>query len=201
MKKTTGVKVTTPKFRATWVFLFRPRPNVREPHKKPQYSVTMLFEKGQDLAVLKQAALEAGIQAWGPKEGWPELNSTPFKDQASALKRREDGSEYLPDGYTPLAMMIEAKTNQIPGVVDQKCQPIIDETDFYSGCYARAVVVFKAYEYLGKKGITCYLQHVQKWADGDSLAGRAKAEDSFEAITPIGGNAQETGSPDDLLGL
>ena len=53
------------------------------------------------------------------------------------------------------------------------------------------------------KGITCYLQHVQKMADGDSLAGKTKAEDEFSALdtedsfeTP----ATETASEDGLFG-
>ena len=211
-KKLSGVKVTTPKFRANWAYILKPRPQRAEDvqaNKKPQYSITCLFEKGQDLTVLKKAIIGAGAEAWGPnRKEWPKLKSTPFKDQGTALRTRKegDGSEYLPDGYTPGAVMMEAKTYNIPGLVDQKLNKIINETDFYSGCYALAVVVFKAYEFKGF-GITCYLQHVQKHSDGESLAGRTTAETEFTALdTPdesVGDIDLSGGNDlgDDLAGL
>lgn len=207
-RKLKGIKVTTPKARASWVFLFRPRP-AREEGKKPQYSLTLLFEKGEDLTGLKRACIAAGEEAWGPQKQWPKNLYTPFKDQGDALRTRDDGTEYLPDGYTSGAIFLEAKTFQQPGIVDQRRQPILDETQFYAGCYCRASIVFKAYDFLGKKGITCYLQHVQKWAEGEPLAGRTKAEDSFEAIALEGNDVDDLGTiggeeksePDNLLGL
>lgn len=182
MNKVKGVKVVTPVFRANWINVFKPRESM-EAGKKPQYSVTCLFKKGENLDVLKEAANKAIIEAWGAdKTKWPKEMKLPFKDQGVALKTRDDGTEYLPNGYEKGAVYFEAKTVNKPGVVDANAQPILDETELYSGCYMRASVVFKAYDYLGKKGITVYLQNLQKVKDGESLAGKTRAEDEFSAI-------------------
>lgn len=201
--KNTGVRYVTPKFRASWCYVIRPRPE-KTAQGKDQYSITMLFEKGQDLTELKKAILQAGVNEWGEdRSKWPKLKSTPLKDQGDALRKREDGTEFLPDGYTPGALYMEAKTYQKPGLVDQKLTEIIDETQFYSGCWARAEVMFKTYDFKGQ-GITCYLQHVQKVADGDPLGGRTRPEDAFSAIEDAGGesfqSAEGTDPVDALMG-
>jgi len=203
-KKLAGILYTTPKFRANWVYIFKPRPDRDGQAKKPQYSITCLFEKGQDLKELKKAIIAAGAEAWGPdRKKWPPLKSTVIKDQGDCIRKREDGTEYLPDGYTPGALYMEAKTYTPPGIIDKGRQAILDEGDFYSGCYARAQVIFKAYSYKGD-GITCYLQHVQKWADGESLGGRTKPEDAFSAIETDDEDFEtptEKDDVDDMLGV
>jgi len=180
--KLKGVRFQTGKFRANWVHVIKPRPK-KSADEKTKYTITMLFEKGQDLTELKKAIFAAGVEAWGADtKKWPRLKSTPMKNQGEQLKRRDDGTEFLPDGLVAGAYMMEAHTyNTPPGCVDQQKIEITDETQFYSGCYARASVVFKVYDFQGT-GITCYLQNVQKWADGKPLAGRPRAEDEFSAI-------------------
>jgi hypothetical protein len=120
----------------------------------------------------------------------------PFKDQGTAFRKGE--TEKLPDGYEAGAIYLEAKTYNPPGVVGPKLERL-DEADLYSGCYARAKVVFKAYQYKGD-GITCYLQHVQKVKDGESLAGFTKAEDCFEAIEGTETDASPA-EADDMLAM
>lgn len=182
MNKTKGVKVMTPPFRANWVFLFQPR-EAKEVGKKPQYSVTCLFKKGENLDALKKAANAAIVEAWGAdKAKWPKELKLPFKDQGTATRTKDDGTEFLPAGYEAGAIYFEAKSQIQPTVVDSKLNRIIDESEVYSGCYMRATVTFKAYDVSGKKGITVYLQNLQKIKDGDSLAGRTRAEDEFSAI-------------------
>ncbi len=207
-KKLSGVKVTTPKFRVNWPHVLTPqdpRPGDAA-NKKPQYSVQMLFDKEAmatpEFAKVKAALLAAGVEAWGAdRKLWPVLKSTPFKDQGTALKKRDNGEEYLPDGYTKGCIMLSAHSNQQPGLIDGKKNKILDESEFYSGCYARAVVVFKAYNFLGE-GLTCYLQHVQKISDGGSLSGRTTAEDSFSPLEDESGFETPTDAAggDDLLG-
>jgi len=201
-QKLSGVTVTTPKFRANWAYILKPRPK-QDPKDKTQWSITCLFEKGQDLTVLKRAIFKAGVEAWGPdKKAWPKLKSTPFKNQGTAIRTRQNGDEFLPDGYVDSAVMMEAKTYNQPGLVDKDCNKIIDEVDFYSGCYALASVTFKAYSFKGD-GITCYLQHVQKHSDGESLAGRTTAESAFTPLEVEGGDVEDVGEDlgDDLAGL
>ena len=46
-------------------------------------------------------------------------------------------------------------------------------------CYARVSLSFYAYNSSGNRGIACGLQNIQKIRDGESLGGKAKAEDDF----------------------
>jgi len=67
-------------------------------------------------------------------------------------------------------------------VVDNKVQPILDQSEVYSGCYGRVSVTFYAYNSNGNKGIAAGLGNVQKLRDGEPLGSRANAKDEFEAV-------------------
>lgn len=199
--KVKGVKVLTPKFRVNWPHLFEPNEYILQTNNKIQYGITMLFEKGQDLSALKKAYTEAGTNLFGDQSKWPEFRYPTFKDQGDKEVSREDGTTYTPNGYVKGAALLEAKSKDKPGVVNQKNQEIIDPNEVYSGCYARAVVTFKAYDFQGNKGITCYLQHIQKMADGESLAGRTKPEDEFGVIEEEVFSSPAPSDEDAILGV
>lgn len=197
--KLKGVTLITPKFRANWVYLFEPRESNQE-GKKPQYSVTCLFEKGQDLKPLNDAILAAITEKYGvDRNKWPKMAYLSLKDQGTAL-RVKDGQEILPPGYTPGALYMEAKSYTQPGITGPKKEQLLP-SDLYSGCYMRAEVTFKVIEYLGKVGVTCYVQNVQKWSDGEKLGGgRIPAEDAFSAIDE-GPAVSDEVTPNELAGL
>ena len=69
-----------------------------------------------------------------------------------------------------------------PGIVDRQLNEIIDSTEVYSGCYARASINFFPYNQAGNKGIACGLNNIQKLEDGEYLGGRSRPEDDFEAL-------------------
>jgi hypothetical protein len=76
-----------------------------------------------------------------------------------------------------------ASSKAKPGVVDADVSPIMEQSEVYSGCYARVSLRAFAFSNSGNKGVSFGLGNVQKLADGDSLGGsRARAEDDF---TPI----------------
>jgi hypothetical protein len=72
-----------------------------------------------------------------------------------------------------------ASSKQAPQVVDLNLNPIIQQTDVYSGIYARVSLTFFPYATGGKKGIGCGLRNVQKMEDGEPLGGRTTAADDF----------------------
>lgn len=74
---------------------------------------------------------------------------------------------------------INANTWNRPGVVDADCNPILDRSEFYSGCYGRASISFYAYDNKGSKGIACGLNNVQKLRDGEKLGGGSSAAEDF----------------------
>ena len=174
-------KLTTPEFRVSYPNVFKAKMNTKS--EKLEYSLVALFKKGEDLQVLKAAAQEACEEKWGKdKAKWPKNLRSPFRDQADREKTEDDGRTYMPEGYVKGAIYFNLKNTQKPGVVDQSLQPIIEENEFYAGCYARATLSCYAYDNMGNAGVNFGLRNVQKTRDGDPLGNRTKAEDDFAPI-------------------
>lgn len=180
----------TPKFRAAFAWIFRPKVNRKSPDKKPRYTLLMMFPKGTDLSALKAAAQAAADKEWGAnaatKVKHPKFKS-PFKDQAQLVD--SDGNPYA--GVMDGGVAIEAWSYSAPGVAGPKIDPatgkvevLTTDADFYSGAWARAKV--RPYAWTnpeGGFGISFELGNVQKLADDDRLGGgRAAVEDDFEAV-------------------
>lgn len=176
--------VKTPKFRTSFVNVFQPR--AANENAKPKYSLAMLFPEDADLSALKKAAQAAAKEKWGDKI--PKNLKSPFLD----------AGDYEYDGYEPGMTLVRATSIQKPGVVDQKVEPIIEESEFYSGCYARATVRAFAYDNSGNRGVSFGLQNVQKLGDGDPLGGRTRPEDDFEAAGDV--DTDSEGGADAVFG-
>ena len=182
--------VMTPEFRVSFPSVFKPsKPKGAPAEQEPKYSITMLFKPNEDLGKLKAAVMEAAKEKWG--DDIPKGLRSPFRDQGE--------KEF--DGYTDGAIFITATAEQRPGVVDASVQPILDESEFYAGCYARATV--RAFAYGGKgtsfkPGVSFGLQNIQKLREGDPLGGRTKPEQDFEPVG--GGDAENSESLDELFG-
>lgn len=142
----------------------------------PKYSVSLIISK-DDKDTLKKinAAIEEAKKEGVAKLGGkiPKNLKTPLRD--GDADRPED--EAYADSY-----FINANSNTKPGIVDKDVQTIIDQSEFYSGCYGRASIVFYAYNANGNKGIACGLQNLQKTEDGEALGGHSRAEDDFDAV-------------------
>ncbi|MGF7185297.1 hypothetical protein GGQ84_001383 [Desulfitispora alkaliphila] len=154
--------------------------NVFEPQSvngsEPKYSVSLIIPKSDKKTLEKinkaiETAKKEGLSRLGGKI--PANLKTPLRD--GDVDRPED--EAYADSY-----FINANSKVKPGIVDKSLQAIIDQTEFYSGCYGRASIVFYAYNANGNKGIACGLQNLQKLEDGEALGGKARAEDDFEAV-------------------
>jgi hypothetical protein len=193
--KTSRKPFPTPKFRLSFPNLFQARAAVQG--QEPKFSLVMIFEKGTDLAVLKQEVLAAAAEKWGADQSkWPKNITWPFRK----------GSEKAELGYPTDSIFASASSKMKPGVVDENVQPVMDPNAIYGGCYARATVTTYAWEYMGKAGVSFGLRNVQKWGDGEPFAGKSKPEDDFDAIPNPGGaaagkpntavSAQAAGGPD-----
>lgn len=197
-EKRKGVTLVTPKFRVSYPKVFKPEYNKLA--KRDEYSVVALFPKGADLEKMKEAALEVGKAMFGPNpKKWPKNFKSPFKDQGEREKENDDGTTALPDGYVKGAVMVQMKSKNKPGLIDQQKNPIEDESEFYAGCWARANVYISAYEIDGgvNRGVSIALNHLQKVADGDPFSGRPKAEEVFEAIEESGDEESEESSSEE----
>lgn len=188
----------TPEFRVSWPKLFTPELN--DQNGKMEYSVQALFPKGTDLSKLKAIAHQLVAEKWGPDQSkWPKKSNgesaigNPFKKQ-SLTRVNKEGKTVDNPGHVEGAEFMTFKTTQKPGVVDQNVQPIIAEQEFYAGCYAIASIRPFYYDTKGNRGVTFYLQNIQKTKEGDQLSGRPKPETEFAAIA-----GTETSNTNDMF--
>lgn len=167
-----ATKVVTGKVRFSYCHVWAPQ-SIEEGGEK-KYSVSIIIPKKDKVTITKindavQAAIEAG------KTG-------KFKGRVpSKLKLPlRDGDEERPDDEVYAnAFFLNATCKQKPGIVDENRDPILDQDEFYSGCYGRASVSFYAFDTAGNKGIACGLNNLQKLEDGEALGGRSSAEADF----------------------
>jgi hypothetical protein len=194
-KEFTGVNVTTPICRLAFPALFEKRPKFGSTDEsKGEYSVVMLFDKTQDLSVLKNAMLQAARNEFGTNVDLRSLD----------LKRIKDGDQPNSEGVQRPEFkgkwVIRAKTSLgQPGVVDASLNKIIDPAEIYSGVYAHVNVTAKAYT-MPSKGVTFYLNHVQKVKDGEPFQKGAQAQDVFEELN-LGADTQAPTQDKELDGM
>ncbi len=176
-------KVTTPKFRASFVYIFSPQPPMEgSQNKEPKYGVTMLFDeaaqKTAEYKNLKALAVSALKEKFGDKlkpdgNGWFVGMKNPLRD---GMEKAEM------EGYGAGVMFASATSKMQPGLVDQGLQRIISEQDFFSGCYARATVTAYGFDKAGNRGVAFGLQNVQMLSKGEAFSGRTAAEDDFDQV-------------------
>jgi len=189
-----NTRVLTPTFRVSFPSVFQARKvSDQNAAEEPKFRITMLFKKTDDISTLKAAVKAAGIAKWGPDMNkWPKKLMLPFRD----------GAEKDFDGYGPDVIFVGASSKQKPAVVDQSVQAIIDPSEFYGGCYARATVNAFTWEFMGKAGISFGLGNIQKVKDGDSFSGKSKPENDFDSIdAPAVGASKAEEASSDPLGL
>ena len=166
-----GNRVVTNEVRVSYANVFTPK-SINGGDEK--YSVSLIIPKSdtETIALINKAidqAITDGVSKFGGK-----------KPNKAALKLPlRDGIEKDDEAYED-AYFINCNSKTAPQIVDLNRQPITDETEVYSGCYARVSINFYAFNTNGNKGIACGLGNIQKTRDGESLGGgRVSANDDF----------------------
>jgi hypothetical protein len=167
---TTKVKVVTGKVRFSYAHVFQPASSIEG--GTPKYSVSIIIPKSdKDTIARLQKAFEDTKAAASAYFG----GAVP-KNLKGGLR---DGDAEKDDPAYANSYFINANSAQKPGVVDQDLNPIIDSSEFYSGCYGRASITFYPYNAQGSKGIACGLNNVQKLEEGEKLGGSTTAAADF----------------------
>lgn len=140
----------------------------------PKYSVSAIIPKSDTKTVnaIKAAIEQAkkdSVSKWGGKV--PTNLKLPLRD--GDIDRSDD------EAYAG-CYFFNANSRQAPQVVDSKVQPILDQSEVYSGCYGKISVTFYGYNSNGNRGIAAGLGNIQKLKDGESLGGRTSAADDFQ---------------------
>lgn len=169
-------KIITTPVRFSYLF-------ARSPKKGESYGAMLIIPKS-DKALIKQIkdALQVAFE-----EGRDTLKvkSSVEKLPANIDTVFYDGDIGRPDDPAcENAYYLNTSSNRKIDVVDKNRMPIDDLDEIYSGMYGRAILQFKAYNN-ESKGITCYLNGIQKTKEGPRLDGTidvTKAfDDGFEA--------------------
>lgn len=191
--------ITTGKVRFSYLSVFTPRkPNQSSKDGEDEkYSVTLLIPK-QDQATYW--AIMAGIDE-AKQEGIskvfggsiPAVLALPLHD-GDGMK--ESGEPYGAECRGCWVMTASNKSQ--PSIVDVNVQPILQQSQVYSGCYGRASIRFFPYG-IGKKGIGCGLSGIQKLEDGEPLGGGISAEEAFGGHNSYGQPAAGGVYPNSLV--
>ena len=166
-------KVITGKVRLSYANVWEPK-SINGSDAK--YGCSIIIPKSDKETIKKinnaiDAAIKEGIGKFGGKIPNKAVLKLPLRD--GDIDREDD--EAYKNAY-----FINANSKNAPGIVDINCDPILDKTEVYSGCYARVSITFYAFNSNGNKGIACGLQNIQKLDDGEPLGGRTSASEDFK---------------------
>jgi len=157
-------RATSGKVLLSYVHVFVP--TAIEEGQTPKYNVSVIINKKdkETLAKYKAAIKAAEDKAIAEKYKGvkPKKWKTPLRD---GDEEKEEDEAYANSFF------IGATSQRKPKIYDRNLEPITDEEDLYSGCYARVVINFYAYDVAGNKGIAAGLESIQKIANGEPLSG------------------------------
>jgi hypothetical protein len=173
-------KMITGKVRLSYAHIWKPRAS--EEGQDPKYSVCLLIPKSDRDTLMKikkcvDAARNLGVtNLWNGK--LPPSLKLPLRDGDA---ERPDSPEYAGHYF------LNCNSGQKPGIVSTQRDesgwiPIREESEVYSGCYARASINFFPFSTKGNKGVGAGLNNIQKLADGEPLSGRTRPEDDFDSL-------------------
>lgn len=140
----------------------------------PKYSVCCLIDKDDTktlarLDALVKKTIEDGKAIWGGKV--PKKLKLPLRD----------GDEERDDSVYENMMFLNANATRMPAIIDRRCQPVLDQDEVYSGCYANVKISVYAFNKNGNQGVACSLTAIQKTKDGERLSG-GTGTDGFESM-------------------
>jgi len=148
-------------------------PKAIEEGSAKKYSVSAIVpKKDKAVVALINKAIETAKQN-GKDSKWS------GKIPATLKLPLRDGDAEKDDAAYAGHYFINASSNEKPGIVDADLNPIIDISEFYSGCYGRASITLYPYDTSGSKGIAAGLNNVQKLEDGEKFGGSTSAAADF----------------------
>jgi len=173
-------KLMTPYFRVSYPYVFEPRINDKG---TKEWTMQMIFDverlskdktQAELFKGLRQAVKDCVIEKFGEKVWKEKTFKSPFKDGAD-----RDDKDVYPEG----SIFIESKTtNRAPKIIDKDKVEILDDEEFYPGCYAHATVSVYSWTYgKSRKGVSFGLSAIQKVRNGDRLGGGSSGAD-FDAV-------------------
>lgn len=165
----------------SYVALFEPKLNQSGILK---YSVCLLLDKSNKKEKAKwdaaiEAAIDAGIAKGKFTANQRPILKTPIRDGDAELATEvKKGAEYKERWF----VNANANADSPPTITKPEggvAVPILDQTEFFSGCTGRAILSFFPYDSNGSKGVAVGINGVYKTGEGTRLDGRADAVSVF----------------------
>jgi hypothetical protein len=184
--------VVTPLHRAAFAYLFKPdqKKDNQTGQAYDEYSVVMLIPKNDPaISNLVGAYNQVMTALYGADQSkWPTFRNPTFRDGDTDPTYR-DANKY--PGFQGM-WVVKATSNQQPGLLDERKQPVITDGVLYSGMWGYAQVVASNYESQGNQGVKFYLNNYMKFRDDARMGGNGQtAEQAFAGIqtpaAPAGG--------------
>lgn len=176
--KTDNMKVTLKNVRASYLAIFTPKKNDKDPTKPAKYEATAILDvvtNAKDIELMRAAIKAVRLD---PKVAGK-------KSLKFCLRKGDDTEARAEDPALGAGKMtVSARSTRRPQVVDRDLTPLaIDDMKPYSGCYVNMVVDVYAYANDGG-GISASLEVIQFVKDGEALGGGApvKAADYLESL-------------------
>lgn len=163
--------------------------------KLPEHLIVKSLDRMDEM---KKVAASTAIEFFGSKDKVPVAikhmdlakgSGWPFRDQKDKIDPdRADNAPYEEGG-----LFLTPYSTKKPEVVDRKRMPV-DEEDFYSGCWGIASLTCKGYDESGNRGVSFYLNNLQKICDDSRVGGRSTAAQDFDDIEDFGDTASSADS-------
>ena len=183
-------KITTGKVRLSYPHLAEPRQSTDGGDAK--YSATLLIPKTdkETITKIKNAIADAAAE-YREKNGSSSLPPKPSTTLHDGDQPKDNGEEYGPECKG--CYVITCSSKQMPLYIDRNKEEIMDvANELYAGCYVRASLNFRGYNFNGKKGITAYLNAIMKVAEGEPFGGARTTAADFD-------DGYDYGDDDDFL--
>lgn len=181
------IQIKVDNVRLTWIYLDKPQAG----DNGANYCLTMLIPKTQEnVAVLKKIAEKVcKTSTKFAKENRGEVFKKCVSGEAYSLFRdgdkriQESTGEPYPGCARHLTLTAKMQAESVDGALQPKNEfPIVRadrsriakhelSREIYAGMYGSVICTISAYNTKGKVGLTCYLNGVQKLADGTKLSG------------------------------
>jgi hypothetical protein len=195
--------VITPKARVSFPNVFKARSFQDAEGLAKSFQVDLIFDeadlaqeykgKKRQTVSLKKAVHNVKLDQWGAnKDKWPSFAHPVFKK--GDARTNKDGEVY--QGYEGKIFLTAKCGEKFPPKVILADGTPADEKSFYGGCYARAQLIARPYDFGGNRGVRFLLLQLMKVEDGERFGGIADdvfdVEEMGEAI-----EGDSNGSEDD----
>lgn len=168
-------KVITPEFRLSYAHIWKPQTNNEG---KEIWSITMIFEPNADLREMIDLAKRTAAAKWPNAKGTLRM---PFRKGVEGPTGVGYDLDKNPEYEGKIICSARSYGRKVVPV-DLNREPILEQSEFYSGCYCIASVTAFAYDKNGNKGVNFGLANVMKVRDGEPLANIHKADEDFRGL-------------------